>query len=202
MARSPSPCSRATSYAQNNDYIGFKKLVYDAQFPDDDAPPMPHSSTWFSDQSTDTATSGAVAVIGSQPAAGNDELTVASERISIKCPITLLPMKDPVTSTRCPHSFEREAILSMINASELRAEGSGRRGGGQKAMQCPICTEVSISCIGCYLLIFQSYFKLSTLLTILTADAHSRRPRRQPRPRPQNPTYPSRRKRSNPRRLG
>ena len=157
MARSPSPCSRTTSYAQNNDYIGFKRLVYDAQFPDDDAPPMPHSSTWFPDQSPDTATSGALAVTGSQPAPGNDELTVASERISIKCPITLLPMKDPVTSTKCPHSFEREAILSMINDSDVRIEGSARRGGGQKAMQCPICTEVSNSLHGCYLLNLQSY---------------------------------------------
>ena len=153
-SRSPSPRSRSTSYAQNNDYVGFKKLVYDAQFPDDDAPPMPHSSTWFSDP--DAATGGVVAVAGSQPAAGNDELTVASERISIKCPITLLPMKDPVTSTRCPHSFEKEAILSMINASEVTAEGSARRGGGQKAMQCPICIEVSNPCMGCYLLIVQS----------------------------------------------
>lgn len=138
-----------TSYAQNNDYVGFKKLVYDAQFPGDDAPPMPHSSTWFSNPSSnvpDPHAGGAAVVIGSQLAAGNDELTVASERISIKCPITLLHMKDPVTSTKCPHSFEKDAILSMINASDVIAEGSGRRG-GQKAMQCPICTVVSGSSI-------------------------------------------------------
>jgi len=69
---------------------------------------------------------------------------VASERISIKCPLTLLPMKDPVTSQKCPHSFEKEAILSMINASEVRVGGTGRAGtqGGQKAMQCPVCAVV------------------------------------------------------------
>ena len=136
-----------TSYTQNNDYIGFKKLVYDAQFPGDDAPPMPHSSTWFSDQSPDSSdphTRGAAAAAGNQPTGNDDDLAVASERISIKCPITLLPMKDPVTSTKCPHSFEREAILSMINASDVRVDGSGRRGaGGKKAMQCPVCTVVS-----------------------------------------------------------
>ena len=111
---------------------------------------MPHSSTWFSDQSpniADSQTGGKTAGTGSQPAVGDDELTVASEKISIKCPITLLPMKDPVTSTKCPHSFEKEAILSMINASDVRIEGSGGRGGGQKAMQCPICTEVSTPCM-------------------------------------------------------
>lgn len=131
-------------YAQNNDYVGFKKLVYDAQFPGDDAPLMPHSSTWFSDQSanmSDRNTRGAAAAPGSQTAGNDDDLAVASERISTKCPITLLPMKDPVTSTKCPHSFEREAILSMIDASDVRVDGSGRRGaGGKKAMQCPVCT--------------------------------------------------------------
>ncbi|CAD6563537.1 MAG: hypothetical protein ASARMPRED_000026 [Alectoria sarmentosa] len=133
-------------YAQNNDYVGFKKLVYDAQFPGDDAPPMPHSSTWFSDQSPDSSaphTRGAAtaAAAGNPPTGNDDDLAVASERISIKCPITLLPMKDPVTSTKCPHSFEKEAILSMINASDVRVDGGGRRGaGGKKAMQCPVCT--------------------------------------------------------------
>ena len=138
-------CLYPVSYAQNNDYIGFKKLVYDAQFPGDDAPPMPHSSTWFSEQSPDSfdpRTGGAATGAASQPAAGDDDLAVASERISIKCPITLLPMKDPVTSTKCPHSFEREAILSMIDASDVRIDGSGRRAGGQKAMRCPVCTVV------------------------------------------------------------
>ena len=136
-----------TSYAQNNDYIGFKKLVYDAQFPDDDAPPMPHASTWFSDETPDTSDpkeGGAEAASGSRPAGVDDELTVASEKISIKCPITLLPMKDPVTSNKCPHSFEKEAILSLINVSDEVVEGTGRRGArGKKAMQCPICTMVS-----------------------------------------------------------
>lgn len=147
-----------TSYAQNNDYVGFKKLVYDAQFPGDDAPPMPHSSTWFSEQSPSSSnphTRGAATGAGSQPAAGDDDLAVASERISIKCPITLLPMNDPVTSTKCPHSFEKEAILSMINASDVRVDGSGSRGaGGKKAMQCPVCTVVcySLHCRYCPLL--------------------------------------------------
>ena len=135
-----------TSYAQNNDYVGFKKLVYDAQFPGDDAPPMPHSSTWFPDQSPE---SSAPAVAANQAAGNDDDLAMASERISIKCPITLLPMKDPVTSTKCPHNFEREAILSMINASDVRVDASGRHGAGsKKAMQCPVCTVVSKSLHG------------------------------------------------------
>ena len=138
-----------TSYAQNNDYIGFKKLVYDAQFPGDDAPPMPHASTWFSDLSPDSSDPhmrGATAAAGNHAAGIDDDVSVASERISIKCPITLLPMKDPVTSTKCPHNFEKEAILSMINVSDVIVDGSNRGGvGSKKAMQCPVCTVVSYS---------------------------------------------------------
>ena len=150
ISKADTPSTRLrfqTSYAQNNDYVGFKKLVYDAQFPGDDAPPMPHASTWFSDHTPDSSnpnTHGAQATAGSEAPANDDDVAVASERISIKCPITLLPMKDPVTSTKCPHNFEREAILSMINASDIRIDGNGTRGaGGKKAMQCPVCTVVS-----------------------------------------------------------
>lgn len=106
---------------------------------------MPHASTWFPDHpAADPPHGAAHNTAGHQPTAHDDDLAVASERISIKCPITLLPMKDPVTSTKCPHSFEKEAILSMINASDVMVDGSaGRRGGGRKAMQCPVCTVVS-----------------------------------------------------------
>lgn len=162
IATASIPSSRShsyTSYTKNNDYIGFKKLVYDAQFPGDDAPPMPHSSTWFPDQSRDSSdpnTGGPAAAVGSEADSNDDDLAVASERISIKCPITLLTMKDPVTSTKCPHNFEREAILSMINASEVRVDGSGIRGaGGKKAMQCPVCTVVSLPRPCCYFPLFQ-----------------------------------------------
>lgn len=37
----------------------------------------------------------------------DDEPVVASERISTKRPITMIEMKDPVRSSKCPHAFER-----------------------------------------------------------------------------------------------
>ena len=46
------------------------------------------------------------------------DLTLASERISIKCPTTLLPMKGPVTDPRCPHNFEETVILNMSTISD------------------------------------------------------------------------------------
>ena len=74
----------------------------------------------------------------------DDDIDVLSERISIKCPITLVPMKDPVSSTKCPHSFEKSAILDMLNQSVIRVGGSNRRGAqnGQKAVKCPVCEMV------------------------------------------------------------
>lgn len=115
---------------------------------------MPNASTWFPASSPDptlphTHTRSAAAGANNDPIDDNndddddeDDLAVASERISIKCPLTLLPMKDPVTSLKCPHSFEKEAILSMLGASGVWVGGSGRRGDGQRGMKCPVCEVV------------------------------------------------------------
>ena len=105
---------------------------------------MSNASTWFpeSPRTVNATTRNA----GRQPAGADDDddIDVLSERISIKCPITLVPMKDPVTSTKCPHSFERSAILDMLNQSAIRMGGSNRRGvqDGQQAVKCPVCEVV------------------------------------------------------------
>ena len=88
-----------------------------------------------------------------QAAAGPDhdeDIAIASEKKSLKCPITLLTMVDPLSSTKCPHSFERSAILEMLQLSEMRIGGSGRRGAqdGQKAMKCPECDVVRSYILG------------------------------------------------------
>jgi hypothetical protein len=54
-------------------------------------------------------------------------------------------MKVPVTSQKCPHSFEKDAIMEMIGYSSLRVGGSGGRRGadnGTKAIKCPVCQIV------------------------------------------------------------
>ena len=129
-------------YAQNNDYIGFRKLIHDAQHPGDDAPPMPHASTWFPSSVSADGGAGMVEDV-------DEDLQVASEKRSIRCPITLRPMKEPITSTKCPHSFEKEAIYGMLAASQLDVsagdgtQASGRTGGRkEKAIKCPECAVV------------------------------------------------------------
>ena len=135
--------SMTRRYATHNDYKAFKSLVHDARHPGDNAPPVPHPSTWFPSESRGLPL-GTTA--GTKDADYDDEdFLVASERISIKCPITLQPMKNPVSSTKCVHNFEKDAIIEMINLSNERTGGDGRRGGGQKAMKCPVCEVVSSS---------------------------------------------------------
>ncbi|MCJ1357899.1 MAG: hypothetical protein MMC33_007895 [Icmadophila ericetorum] len=120
-------------YATHNDYVSFKKIVHDAQHPGEDAPPLPNASTWFPDPHFQS--SGGRAKGGDEDGSGSD-IEIASERISDKCPLTLLRMEDPVTSKKCPHSFEKRAILEMISLSTTRVGGGGR---GEKMIKCPVC---------------------------------------------------------------
>ena len=128
--------SRVLRYASNNDYIGFKQAVHESSHPEGHAPPMPHSSTWFpgSPRRDNGQLDGEDT---------DDDIEVASERISIKCPLTLMEMEDPVSSKNCTHSFERTAILEMIRASQVRIKGpSGKL---EQHMKCPVCEVVSLS---------------------------------------------------------
>jgi SUMO ligase MMS21 Smc5/6 complex component len=90
---------------------------------------VPPTSTWFTDDP--------------DVQEYDDDIAIESEKTSLKCPITLVTFNDPVTSTKCPHSFEREAILSMIQRSSARVgPGSMQRGRGTRAVQCPCCEQM------------------------------------------------------------
>lgn len=108
---------------------------------------MPHSSTWFSHIDDHDAGSGLGASGGSpstrrtrnqrQPSpADSDDVAIERERISLDCPLTLVRFRDPVTSTKCPHSFEHDAIMDMISRSRPMPGGPAR----VKAIKCPVCT--------------------------------------------------------------
>ena len=151
-------------YAQNNHYRQFRKTWHDASYPEtaDGAlpPPMPHESTWFAaaageGRAAQPGHTGGKAMQdgdGNQVGAGaeneedddDDDIAIQRERISTKCPLTLRAFVDPVTSTKCPHSFERSAIEGMISASAVRLGGGGRHATGPRAVQCPVpgCTQM------------------------------------------------------------
>lgn len=146
------------SYSENNDYKGFYRIIHDSKHPDDAIPPLPHPSTWFAHlEDTNAFARSPTAApsrntrqqrtrAGSSTSADSDDLAIERERISLKCPLTLLPFRDPVTSTKCPHSFEREAITSMISQSPMTApsqSSTSARGGRRiRAVKCPVCSEV------------------------------------------------------------
>jgi len=124
-------------YAENNDYVGFKKVLHDAMHQDDGVP-LAHSSTWFP---ADPDASIIADVAATQDE--DSDLEVAAERISTRCPITLMELQDAVT-TACGHNFERAAILDMISRGAERVGGTqqrqGRRTvvvGGERAIRCP-----------------------------------------------------------------
>jgi Zinc-finger of the MIZ type in Nse subunit len=118
-------------YSQHNTYIEFYRGVYDAKNPGEDAPPIPHHSLWFANEEDTNPSYVAPGTQSKRPrrrqppsneATADDpnssDLEIASEKISIKCPISFLPFTSPVTSTKCPHSFDKPAILPMFSHSQ------------------------------------------------------------------------------------
>ncbi|KAL7951691.1 zinc-finger of the MIZ type in Nse subunit domain-containing protein [Trichoderma barbatum] len=105
-------------YALNNDYAGFKKLWHEAAA-GEDGPPLPDASRWFlSNGEPDMTLPGRDGQNGALDD-DDDDVAVSRENISINCPLTLLPMTEPYRSRKCPHIFEKSAILDYL---QLRGE--------------------------------------------------------------------------------
>lgn len=97
----------------------------------------------------------------------DDEIQMRAESRSMFCPLSMRKFVDPVVSTKCPHTFEREAIRSFIDGQHTRLPLSptqqaeldakygpaqnGRRGAARngaeadmmsrqpKCAKCPVC---------------------------------------------------------------
>jgi hypothetical protein len=117
-------------YANNNDYRDFRRTVHDARHPDDDVP-MPHQSEWFVEAVAPPPGVTAGKSAGGTHDDGDDDIAISRATISTKCPLTLVEFVKPLTSTKCPHSFESEAVLGMIRQAPNRT------------IQCPVtgCRE-------------------------------------------------------------
>ncbi|KAI8952946.1 hypothetical protein F4801DRAFT_538899 [Xylaria longipes] len=91
-------------YAVDNDYIGFKRLWWDAVH-SIDGKPLPDASRWFARNN-----------------AGGDEeddeeeedLVIAEEHVSIYCPLSMVVMEEPYTSSVCKHTFNKPAIVQYL----------------------------------------------------------------------------------------
>jgi hypothetical protein len=117
-------------YADNNSYRDFRRTVHDARHPDDDVP-MPHHTEWFVEAAPPPPGVTAGRPAGSTLDDGDDDIAISRATISTKCPLTLVEFVKPLTSTKCPHSFESEAVLGMIRQATNRT------------IQCPVtgCRE-------------------------------------------------------------
>jgi hypothetical protein len=161
-------------YSKNNAYVSFRRIVHDAQHPEDDAPPLPNADTWFKEAGAPapgTAARGA--------ADDDDDLVIDKETISTRCPITFQQFKEPITSAKCSHTFEKTAILEMIRTSNTRVGGGAGRNGA-RAVVCPRtgCDHV------------RSYHALlcrQPCLQCADADSNRSTPRSYPRPQDQAP---------------
>ncbi|RYO41340.1 hypothetical protein AA0111_g994 [Alternaria arborescens] len=120
--------SHTSRYARNNDYRDFKRTVHDAKF-GDDGPVLGHEDTWFTESGspapgiTDTTQRGEFD--------DDDDIVVDRATVSTRCPITYQQFKEPYSSNKCPHTFEKNAILDMIRKGPHRVDG-------QKAVECPV----------------------------------------------------------------
>lgn len=125
-------------YAKNNEYIQFKSLVHSSRFPDGEVE-LPHASAWFTENGA--APQPAVTGAGADED-DDDDIQIQRTKTSTKCPLTLQEFRDPVTSSKCKHSFEASAIMEMIkNSKELvgaKPAGRGKTTGGEKAVRCPV----------------------------------------------------------------
>jgi mRNA (guanine-N7-)-methyltransferase len=144
-------------YAQNNTYVGFYRIVHDSKHPGDEIPPVPHPSAWFSHLEAGMARNGSASPVHGRirddqsPDDEDEEIAIERERISLKCPLTFSTFEDPVKSTKCVHSFERQAIEDLIKNStmtiaagdkDFQGGGRGARARRVRAVQCPVCSVV------------------------------------------------------------
>ncbi|KIX03879.1 uncharacterized protein Z518_07432 [Rhinocladiella mackenziei CBS 650.93] len=114
--------SLTEKYAYNNSYKGFYRVLFDAKHPGESAPPMPNERLWFAAEEGREVISSQRQRPGSHEADDDgdeedDEIEIASEKVRLKCPITLLPYVDPVTSARCNHSYEKTAIQEILQTT-------------------------------------------------------------------------------------
>lgn len=127
--------SLTARYARHNEYRDFRRVVHDARH-GDDGPVLAHEDTWFTEagepQLGVTQRRG-----GAYDDDEDDDLVMDRATISTKCPITYQQLKEPYSSTKCPHTFEKTAILGMI-----RTSGSRFGPGGTRSVTCPVCDHV------------------------------------------------------------
>ncbi|OTA98639.1 hypothetical protein M426DRAFT_325797 [Hypoxylon sp. CI-4A] len=87
-------------YGLDNDYIGFKQMWHDAVH-GNESKPLPDATRWFTED-------------GGYGEADDDDLIVAEEHLDVRCPLSMVVMQDPYTSSKCKHTFEKASIVQFL----------------------------------------------------------------------------------------
>ncbi|GAO51948.1 hypothetical protein SAICODRAFT_205922 [Saitoella complicata NRRL Y-17804] len=95
-------------YGENEHYKEFKRRVWDVSH---EGETLPRPKRWFADLNDPESESES-----------EDDLVMSHARTSLKCPLTLTLVVDPVTSTVCPHSFSKEAIQDLLRQNGGRCD--------------------------------------------------------------------------------
>lgn len=122
----------STRYSKHEHYVQFKRIHHDALHPDQQEMRI-DPTRWFN-ESGDGPAPG---VTAGGDDSDDDDIGISRSKMSTRCPLTLKEMEDPVTSVKCPHSFERAAIIDMIKQQRPPTRGAGRAP-TVKAVQCPV----------------------------------------------------------------
>lgn len=109
-----------TRYSHHPDYVSFKKLSHDGAH--GDHVPMQPASRWFGPPRGSPAPG---TTRGHAADDSDDDIIIARETISTKCPITLTELKNPIMNKHCRHVFEKEAIMQMTARSEINCPTTG-----------------------------------------------------------------------------
>jgi hypothetical protein len=138
--------TKRARYGDHNDYKSYKGVIHNAHYPAEDAPPVPHSRTWFPDEeNSDTrqrhGRHAGATVNGVVDDDDDDDVVIAKASTNLKCPLTLKLFDEPYSNRKCPHVFEKSAILDYHGNHAVAFQEGGRRQRGQpaglKRLQCP-----------------------------------------------------------------
>ena len=113
-------------YKEHDWFRNFKQAEYYASHGDDAK--RPDENRWFDNDGEPQA--------GVTGGIDDDDFEEMGERISTKCPLTLRDFEDPVTSKKCPHSFEKKAIQEFIKQN--RPPTRGRGPAPVQDIECPV----------------------------------------------------------------
>lgn len=99
-------------YAQHNSYIDFRRGWNDGVCFEQDVS-VPDPSTWFDEHGRPQH------VVGGQSGdETDDDIQIAGENKSFRCPLSLAEISEPYTCRRCGHSFQKKSILHYLNVGK------------------------------------------------------------------------------------